>query len=150
MLGYTVPNYVITTLNLNSSIVDVVEKALLTLLVLHPIAGGLCLFSLFFSLFLTSHAFSIFTLFLTIVTSLVSSLVLAIDLALVLVAKSKLNALATTQSLHFAIDFGNGVWMILAAVILTWFAVIALSARACYCLGVRRSVFLFLFKGNIN
>ncbi|KAF9560987.1 hypothetical protein CPC08DRAFT_707710 [Agrocybe pediades] len=136
-LGYTVPSYVIKILDLNPDLVSIVEKALTTLLVLHPVACGLCLLSLLFSLFLASHAFSIFTLILAILTAIVSSTILGIDLALVIVAKSKLKDLAN-ESIHLDIDFGNAVWMIVAAVALSWLAVIALSARACYCLGVRR------------
>lgn len=64
-----------------------------------------------------------------------SSIVLAIDIALVVVADSKVKNMG---DLRVKVSFGNAVWMILVAVALTWGAVISLSARACYCLGVRR------------
>ncbi len=45
--------------------------------------------------------------------------------------------IAAAQDLKFAAEFGDGVWMVLAAVLSTWIAVGFLSARACYCCGVR-------------
>ncbi|CAA7258977.1 unnamed protein product [Cyclocybe aegerita] len=132
-LGYDVPEYISDAVGIDHQIVETVEQALLFVLVLHPIAAGLTLFSFIFSLFLYSHAFSIFTLILTLVTALVSSVVLGIDLALVIVAKNQVENL---EAFSFEVVFGNGVWMILAAVIFVWLAVMLLSARACYCLGV--------------
>ncbi|KAF8963652.1 hypothetical protein BDZ97DRAFT_1819725 [Flammula alnicola] len=129
------PDNVSAAVGLSSSIVTVVEEALIVVLVLHPIAAGLALLSLVLSLFLVSHAFSIFVLIVTIVNALVSSTALAIDLALVIVAR---NELATQQVFHFQVVFGNAIWMILGAVVGTWLAVITISARACYCFGVRR------------
>lgn len=138
MLGYNVSSFVdLSDAGVSPDIVNVVEGALLVVLVLHPVVAGLSFFAVIFSLFLTSHAFSIFTLILTIITALVGSLSLAVDLALVLVAQSRLPTLGT---FNIAIDFGNGIWMVLTAVILTWIAIVLLSARACYCLGVRRYV----------
>lgn len=77
---------------------------------------------------------SIFTLFMAIVTAIIASIVLGVDLALVIIAR---NAVKELEDLKFEVEFGNGVWMVLAAVILTWLAVVFLSARACYCCGVR-------------
>jgi len=137
-LGYTVPPSLIALTGINPSIIQFLLKALVILLVLHPVAAGLSFLSFFFSLFLGSHAVSIVTLILSIVTSLVSTVVFAVDLAMVLVAKSNVNRVTIG---HFAVDWGNGVWMVLAATILTWTAVILLSARACYCCGIRRKDF---------
>ncbi|KDR75627.1 hypothetical protein GALMADRAFT_248189 [Galerina marginata CBS 339.88] len=134
-LGYTVPSYVSADLGISQDIINVVQKALIAVLVLHPIVGGLSLLTLISSLFLASHAFSIFTLFLAVVTALAATVTFIVDLALVLVARAELNNIA---NIHFAVDFGPAVWMILVATIFTWLAVITLSARACYCLGVRR------------
>ncbi|KAJ6584926.1 actin cortical patch SUR7/pH-response regulator pali [Mycena capillaripes] len=134
-LGYVVPDSIIALTGLSTSLVDDVLQGLLVVLVLHPIAAGLSLATLVCSLFLASHTLSILALVLALITALVSSVVFAIDLALVIVAKSQVSQL---QELQFAIQWGNAPWMGLAAVILTWLAVIALSARACYCFGVRR------------
>jgi len=136
-LGYNVSSFVdLNEAGISSDIVAVVENALFVVLVLHPVSAGLALLSLIFSLFLASHAFSILTLILTIINALVSTVSMAIDLALVLVARSRLPSLGTFS---IAVDFGNGVWMTVAGVALTWIGVVLLSARACYCLGVRRS-----------
>ncbi|KAF9529795.1 hypothetical protein CPB83DRAFT_852198 [Crepidotus variabilis] len=134
-LGYDVPEYLTNIVGISQDVVKAVEKALLVVLVLHPIAAGISLLAFMTSAFLGSHAFAIFSLILTIITALLTSVVLAIDLALVIVAQNQVKNL---QNFHFAVQFGNGVWMILTAVVLVWGAVITLSARACYCMGVRR------------
>jgi len=137
MLGYNISSLVnLSDAGISPEIVNIIEDALLVVLVLHPIVAGLALLPFIFSLFLASHPFSIFTLILTVITALLATVTLAIDLALVLVAR---NRLAASGTFMVAIDFGNGVWMVLTAVILTWITVVLLSARACYCLGVRRS-----------
>ncbi|KAJ7780612.1 actin cortical patch SUR7/pH-response regulator pali [Mycena maculata] len=135
MLGYTIPEDIIALTDISSDIIDDVENVLLVLLVLHPVAAGLSFFTAISSLFLASHPLSILSLVLSIITALVTTVVFAVDLALVIVAKSKVT---TIDSLDFAIQWGNAPWMGLTAALLTWLAVIALSARACYCFGVRR------------
>ena len=102
---------------------------------LHPISAGLSFLTFINSLFLGSHAVSISALFFAIVTALLSTAVFVIDLVIVLVAKSKIGDIKVA---HLAVDFGNAIWMVLVAVITTWTAVVLLSARACYCCGVRR------------
>lgn len=74
------------------------------------------------------------TLFLAIISGIVTTIVFGIDLALGIVAR---NELAQIQDLKFEVVFGNGFWMVLVAVIAIWLAVVFLSARACYCCGVR-------------
>jgi len=86
-LGYSVPSNLIALANVSPDIVDAILKALLLILILHPIAAGLSFITLLSSLFLASHKLSILSLVLAIVTALVSSVVFAIDLALVIVAK---------------------------------------------------------------
>ncbi|KAJ6508856.1 hypothetical protein C8R45DRAFT_815802, partial [Mycena sanguinolenta] len=136
MLGYTVPANIIALTGVSTSIVNVVQESLLVVLVLHVVAAGLSLVTLASSLFLASHALSILSLVLAIITAIVSSVVFAIDVAIVVVAKQQVPTLAAS-GLQFAIGWGNGPWLGLVAVILTWMAVIVLSMRACYCLGVR-------------
>ena len=118
-----------------ASVAAVVEKALVFVLVLHPIAAGLALLCIVPALCLAAHAVSVLVLILAIVLALVASVALAIAVVLVVVARGQLKKLAT---LHFDIAFGKGVWMILAAVIAAWLAVLTLSAQACYCFGQRR------------
>lgn len=144
MLGYTVPAEIIGLVGVSTTLVDAVSQGLLVILVLHPVAAGLSLATLASSLFLASHKLSILSLVLAIITALVSSVIFAIDLAIVIVAKQQVTEL---ENLQFAVQWGNVPWMGLVAVILTWLAVIALSARACYCFGVRRYV-LSPFAGS--
>lgn len=139
-LGYTIPSFVATDVpGLSQPIVDVVQQALFAVLILHPITAAVSLLPLFFALFLASHALTITALILSVVTALLASTALAIDIALVLVARAQLKNVAGS-SIHFAFNFGPAFWMIMVGTILTWLALIALSARACYCLGVRRCV----------
>lgn len=135
-LGYNVSSFIdLDEAGISPDIVAVVQDALFVVLVLHPVSAGLAFLSLIFSLFLASRALSIINLILTILNALVATVSMAIDLTLVLVARSRLASLGTFS---IAIDFGNGVWLIVAGVILIWINVVLLSARACYCLGVRR------------
>ena len=134
-LGYTIPSDLIALTGLNPSIVDILLKALVVLLVLHPVAASLSFITFVNSLFLGSHTISIFALIFSVITSLVSTAVFGIDLALVLVAKSNVKAITVA---HLEVAWGNAVWMVLTATILTWAAVFLLSARVCYCCGVRR------------
>lgn len=78
------------------------------------------------------------TLIIAIVAAIAGSVVFAADVALVVVTKDNINSLFSDAG--FSVQFGNGVWMVLVGVILTWVAVVVLSARACYCCGVRRYV----------
>jgi hypothetical protein len=145
-LGYKVSSVIdLSEAGISPAIVTVVENALTVVLILHPISAGLAFLAVGSSLFLASHAFSIFTLILTIITALVASVSMAIDLALVLVARNRVPTLGTFS---LAIDIGNGVWMVVTGVILTWIGVVLLSARACYFLGVRRYVCV-VFSGGI-
>lgn len=138
-LGYRVDNS--TTLGQDillltgyPQLVDAITETLTVILVLHPVTCGLSFIVAFTSLFLESHAMSTLSLIIAIVTALLSSLVFAIDLALVIVA---MNEVKNINLGTFTISFGNAVWMVLAGMVLTWAGVIALSARVCYCCGVR-------------
>jgi len=137
-LGYTIPSSLIVLTGLDPSIIQILLNALVVLLVLHPVAASLSFLTFINSLFLGHHAVAIVALILAIVTSLISTAVFAIDLALVLVAKSNVKLIKVGS---FAVTSGNAVWMVLAATILTWVAVALLSARACYCCGIRRKDF---------
>nr|GAT60315.1 predicted protein [Mycena chlorophos] len=135
MIGYDIPASLIAETGVSTQIVNVVLEGLYVVLILHLVAAGLSLVTLVSSMFLASHALSILSLVLAIITALVSSVVFAIDIALVVIAKDNVSSISS--ELHFAVGWGNGPWLGLVAVILTWLAVVALSARACYCFGVR-------------
>ncbi len=136
-LGYDIPDYISDLARVPRQVVQVIQTALLVVLVLHPIAAGFATVSFLSSIFLASHAFSICSLILTIITALLTSVIFAIDISLVAIADKQVHKLT---NLHFDVLFGNGVWMVLVAVIFSWAAVITLSTRACYCLGVQRYV----------
>ncbi|KAJ3575273.1 hypothetical protein NP233_g1198 [Leucocoprinus birnbaumii] len=137
MLGYVVPPEITSLIGLSPDIINAVEVSLRVILVLHPVAAGLALITFFTSLFLASHAVSIFTLFLAVVAALLATVVFGIDLALVLIVKNALKNLLNLN-LKFDVAFGGGVWMVLVGVILLWTSVCLLSARACYCCGISR------------
>ncbi|KAF8070397.1 hypothetical protein FPV67DRAFT_1487224 [Lyophyllum atratum] len=136
MLGYDIPSDLTNVAGsfAISSLMSV-EKSLLVILVLHPIAAGFSFIGFVFAFFLGPHGIAIFTLIVTIIAGIVGSIVLAIDLALVIIVRKKI---IDQLPYHFEVLFGPGTWMVLAAVAMTWLAVVFLSARACYCCGVRR------------
>jgi len=135
-LGYTIPTSFLDDVGLSESLADVAQTTLLSLLALHLVAAGLSTIIFILSLFLHSHTVAIIALIIAIVTAIIGSVVFAADVALVVGVKDNINSLFSGAS--FNVEFGNAVWMILAAVVLTWVAVVVLSARACYCCGVRR------------
>jgi hypothetical protein len=134
-IGYNIPQDVLNLTGYPPDVTDALVKALTILLILHPVAAGLALLTLLFSFFVRSQYFTVLSLITAIFTAVVGSVVLAADLALVIIANQRLrddlNGLLT-------VSFGDGVWMIVAAVAMSWLAVIALSAIACRCCGLRR------------
>ncbi|KAJ3848890.1 hypothetical protein EV368DRAFT_67894 [Lentinula lateritia] len=78
---------------------------------------------------------TILSLVLTVITAILSSVVFAVDAVVAEVAKSKIPALTSGD---LTVGVGNAVWMVLGALIASWLGVILLSARACFCCGVRR------------
>ncbi|KAH0829097.1 hypothetical protein J3R83DRAFT_2563 [Lanmaoa asiatica] len=135
-LGYTIPTTFLNDVGLSTSLASVAETALLVILSLHLVSAGLSTVVFLLSLFLHSHAVAIIALIIAIVTAIVGSVVFAVDVALVISVQNNINSLFSGAD--FSVQFGNGVWMILTAMVLTWVAVVMLSARACYCCGVRR------------
>jgi hypothetical protein len=125
----------VSLVNLPSALIDALLTALLVILVLHPIAAGLAFIAMFFSLFLASHAITIVALIFTLISAMLTTLVWAVDLALVVTLKDNLD---TLSGFDLEVDFGNAVWLVLVALLCIWTALILLSARACYCCGIRR------------
>jgi hypothetical protein len=136
-LGYAniIPTSLLTEIGLTQAILNDVLEGLLVVLILHIVAAGFSLLSLFTSLFLASHAMSILSLVLTVITAILSTVVLTVDAVIVAVAKDKIPALTDGG---LAVDVGNAVWMVLGALIASWLGIVLLSAKACYCCGVRR------------
>jgi len=135
-LGYTIPTSLLSAVGLSTELANVAETGVLVVLILHLIAAGLSTTVFLLSLFLHSHVVAIIALIIAIVTAIVGTVVFAVDLALVIIVRNNIDSLFSGA--NFSVLFGNGVWMILTAMILTWVAVVVLSARACYCCGVRR------------
>ncbi|KAI0090762.1 hypothetical protein BDY19DRAFT_734061 [Irpex rosettiformis] len=134
-LGYNIPQDVLNLTGYPPDVTNALSKALTVLLILHPVSAGLALQTLFLSLFIRSQYFTIFALISSIVTAVVGSVVLAADLALKIVANDRLKGVLNGA---LSVSWGDGVWMIVAAVALSWLSVIALSSIACRCCGVRR------------
>jgi hypothetical protein len=134
-LGYDIPSNITDFTGISPTVINAVETSLLAILVLHLVAAGLSFFGYMLSLFLVSHRAAIITLIIAIITAIVASVVFAIDLALVIIARNEIN---DSPAFRLQVDWGNAVWMVLVAVVTTWLAVITLSARACYCCGVKR------------
>jgi len=134
-LGYDVPDSFAALSRVSPEIISAVERGLLFILILHPIVAAMSCLGFILSPFLVEHAVAILALVVAILTAIVGTVVFAIDLALVIVAR---NQIANMPDLQFDVEWGGGVWMILVAVIMTWLAVVLLSARACYCCGVRK------------
>lgn len=139
-LGYQIPPSLTTNIGLSAQTTDILSKALLVLLILHPVAAALALIALMFSLFLYANCAAVLASIAAILSTLAGSVVFAADIALVIISRQRLETLTNSQ---FTILFGDGVWMVLAAVCLTWVACFVLLARACHCCGVRKYVQLF-------
>ncbi|KAF5357366.1 hypothetical protein D9758_005901 [Tetrapyrgos nigripes] len=139
-LGYNdvIPDQLISLIGISPSTIRTALQGLFVVLILHLVAAGTSLLSLFFSLFLASHAATIISLIFTIITSLLASVVFAVDLVIAITARDRIPDLTNNG---FTVNTGNAVWMVLGAVIASWLAVIFLSARACYCCGVRRKYY---------
>ena len=137
-LGYTIPTTFLSGAGLPTELANVAETGLLLILSLHLVVAALSTIIFILSLFLHSHAVAIIALITAVVAAILGTVVFAADVALVVVVKDNIDSLFSGAS--FNVQFGNAVWMILAAMVLTWVAVVVLSARACYCCGVRRYV----------
>ena len=134
-IGYNIPQDVLNLTGYPPDVTRALTKALTVLLVLHPVAAGLALLTLFFSLFVRSQYFTVLALISSIVTAVVGSVVLAADLALKIVANDRLKDVLNGS---LTVTWGDGVWMIVAAVAMSWLSVITLSIIACRCCGIRR------------
>ncbi|KAH8087825.1 hypothetical protein BXZ70DRAFT_955328 [Cristinia sonorae] len=132
-LGYEVPEDLLE-LTGHPELADIVLKSLTFLLVLHPICAGLAGLGMITSLYLASKCMTVFSLIISIFTAIVGTVTLAADLALEIEARNRVGPLT---NLAVTVGWGNGVWMVLAATVLTWISVIMLSAIACRCCGRR-------------
>lgn len=130
-LGYAVSNAILA-LTGQPQLLEIVLKALIAILVLHPICAGIALVALICAFVSFIHAFAIMSLILTIVAALVTSLVAAIDIAVVAVAMNKVGDI--TQ-FSFRVKWGNAPWMTLVSAVLLWLVIILQSVTVCGCCG---------------
>ncbi|KAJ4483575.1 hypothetical protein J3R30DRAFT_3328311 [Lentinula aciculospora] len=135
-LGYqnVIPSVILSEIGLSQALLDAALKGLLAVLIIHIIAAGFSLAALFASLFLASRGMTILSLVLAVITAILSTVVFAVDAVVAEVAKAKIPALTADLS----VGVGNAVWMVLGALVASWLGVIFISARACFCCGVRR------------
>jgi hypothetical protein len=136
-LGYQIPPELLALIGLPPSLANLILTALLVVLVLHPIAAGFSFLAFISSLYLASHPVAIFGLVTSIIASLLATIVLAVDISIAVVVRDKLNEFLSGG---FTVVWGNAIWMVLAATVCSWGGVIILSARVCYCCGIRRCV----------
>jgi hypothetical protein len=139
MLGYTIPPEIASLVGLSTSIINTLETSILVFLIIHIVSACFTLLAVVTSLFLASHAISIFSLVLTILSLILGVIVFALDVVLVVAARSEVPNLS---SFNFGVGFGNGIWLVLVSLCCTFIGMIFLSARVCYCCGVRRYAFL--------
>ncbi|GJE91351.1 SUR7/PalI family protein [Phanerochaete sordida] len=134
-LGYDVPPDVLSLIGFPVAVSQDLLDALKVLLVLHPVSAGLSFVTLFFSVFVRSQAMTVLALIFAVVAAIVGSVSLGADLALIIVATDKVH---DELGSLLSVTFGPAVWMVVAAVALSWIGVITLSAIACRCCGIRR------------
>lgn len=136
-LGYTVPTSILSVVGLSSKLANVAETTLLTILVLHLVSAALSTVAFVLSLLHRSHLITTITLLVAIITAIVSTIAFAANVALVFGVKDNIDSLF--PGTDFVVTFGNGLWMVLAVVVLAWIAIIILSAQRYYrCVVSRR------------
>ncbi|CAE7228490.1 unnamed protein product [Rhizoctonia solani] len=133
-LGYTVDDAVLQ-LTGQKDLAKIALKALMGILILHPIACGLVFLSLLASLITTwrpVRALNVISLIAVILAAVASTIVFVIDIVLIPIARQKVEE-ATKNALTVAV--GNAAWMTLAAAAALWLGVIGASIIACGCFG---------------
>ncbi|KAG9102358.1 hypothetical protein FRC07_010239, partial [Ceratobasidium sp. 392] len=133
-LGYTVDDAVLQ-LTGQVGLAKVALKALMGILILHPIACGLVFLSLLASLITTwnpKRSLNIISLIGAILAAVAATIVFVIDIILIPIARAKVED-ATKGSL--TVGFGNATWMTVVSAALLWLGVIGASAIACGCCG---------------
>ena len=130
-VGYKIPDSVLAV----TGYPDLAKAALrgvTAFLLLHAIVAGLSFIGAVTSLFLESRAMHIISLICTIVNTFLSSIVFAVDLVVNIVARDRVPGLTSTG---LTVQWGNGVWLVLVGVVLSWLGVILLSIPVCGCCG---------------
>lgn len=132
-VGYKIPDSILQITGY-PDLAKAVLEGLTVLFILHPIVAALSFVGAATSLFLGTHAMLIISLVFTIVNTFLSSIVLAADLAINIIARDRVPGLTGGS---FDVEWGNGMWLVLVGVVLSWLGVILLSIPVCGCCGVR-------------
>lgn len=143
-VGYEIPDSVLQVTGYEN-LAQAVLKGLTGLLILHPFVAVLSFIGAATSLYLQSHGMHIISLVFTIVNAFLSSIVFAADLAINIIAIDKVPALTGAD---LEVEWGNGVWLVLVGVVLSWLGVILLSIPVCGCCGVRGAYRTWEEKGH--
>lgn len=131
-VGYKIPDTVLEVTGYKQ-LAQAVLQGVTALLLLHAIVAGLSFIGAVTSLFLESRGMHIVSLIVTIINTFLCSIVFAADLAVNIIAKDRVPALTGA---NLAVQWGNGVWLVLIGVILSWTGVILLSIPVCECCGM--------------
>ncbi len=116
-------------------------------LIIHPIACALTFLISLPAIFRLFHPtipgfVTICSLLLCILPTLVTTVIFVVDIVLVLVARSRINALTGGT---LTVSWGPAVWMTCGATICLWVGMIGLSAFACGCCGLLEEEYAVLF-----
>ena len=131
-VGYKIPQSVLQVSGY-PQLAQIALEGLTVLFILHAVVAVLSFIGAVTSLYLETHAMHIISLIVTITNSILSSVVFAADLAINIVARAKVPGLTGGG---IEIVWGNGVWLILVGLILSWLGVILLSIPICSCCGI--------------
>jgi len=131
-VGYRIPDSVLQVTGY-AQLAQAILEGLTVLLILHVIVAALSFTGAITSLYLESHGIHIISLIITIVNTILSSVIFAVDLAINIVARGKVPALTGA---NLDVVWGNGMWLILVGVVLSWLGLILLSIPVCGCCGV--------------
>ncbi|KAJ7285948.1 pali-domain-containing protein [Mycena rebaudengoi] len=132
--GYTFDDTVAKALHV-SGFENLISKGLTAVLVMHPIVASLTFVTFLMSLFMlrrgsngTSRFPSLLTLGIGIFTAFLTTIVFLIDVILVAVVRKRVNN--DTDGV-ITLNWGNAVWMALAATVLLWISMVGSCIGLC-------------------
>jgi hypothetical protein len=141
-LGYSIDGRVSELLGVDR-FVNITSKALTAVLVLHPIACGLAFIALILSFIMarptsgTTRFSSLMTLLASLLAAVLTTAIFVIDVVLVAVVRHHVRDQSDN---NVTAKYGNGVWMVLGAMIALWLAIITATCGIFQILRNRRNV----------
>ena len=133
-IGYTIPDEILVLTGF-PELVEGLADGVTALLVLHLVSAGFAFIGAFTSLFLESRAMCITSLIITVLNIIIALIVFAADLALAIIGRQRVGPLT---DFNYTANWGPAVWMVLAAVILSFVGMVLMSVVVCGCCGVGR------------